>query len=501
MQIQPLTGKWQFHQAGVEEWSPAVVPGGIHTDLMAIGRIPDPFVADNEKRVQWVAESDWTYRTSFTCAQKLLDQEKVQLVCDGLDTLATVVLNGHDIGHPDNMFRQYQWEVKSSLNAKGANNLTITFSSPVKVAAARQAVRPLPGVSQALPGGPHLRKAPCQFGWDWGPQLPPIGIWKDIRLEGYSQARLADVHLRQEHAAEGVMLEVRAGIQRWNEAPLAVVLRVTSPGGEVLEKPAAVSAQGEALIRLPIPHPELWWPNGYGAQPLYRVEVTLEQGQTTEVLDRRTYQVGLRTIELRQQEDPWGRSFVFVVNGVPIFAKGSNWIPADSFPTRLTEASLEGLIRAAAETHQNMLRIWGGGFYEDERFYDLCDRYGILVWQEFIFSCSIYPLDDPAFLENVRGGGGRERPPPAPPCQPGAVVRQQRDGMGLGRTGIGSDPSCQELKAAYDRFFHHTLPDWVPGRGPRPRLLAQLALLQYPVSGSERPAPGRCPLLGCLARA
>jgi beta-mannosidase len=465
MQIQPLTGKWQFRQAGVKEWSPAVVPGGIHTDLMAIGRIPDPFVADNEKRVQWVAESDWAYRTSFTCAQKLLDQEKVRLVCDGLDTLATVVLNGHELGHTDNMFRQYQWEVKSFLNAKGANNLTITFSSPVKVAAARQAVRPLPGVAQAIPGGPHLRKAPCQFGWDWGPQLPPIGVWKDIRLEGHSKARLADVHLRQEHAGETVTLEVRAGIQRWNEAPLAVGMRVTSPGGEVLEKPAAVSAQGEALIKLPIPHPALWWPNGYGAQPLYRVEVTLEQGQTTEVLDRRTYQVGLRTIELRQQEDPWGRSFVFVVNGVPIFVKGSNWIPADSFPTRLTEASLEGLIRAAAETHQNMLRVWGGGFYEDERFYDLCDRYGILVWQEFIFSCSIYPLDDPAFLENVR-------------AEVVENVRRLRHRASLALWCGNNEmewgwvdwnwkrPELQELKAAYDRFFHHTLPDWVRAEDP-----------------------------------
>ena len=189
MQIQSLTGKWQFQQVGTEEWLPANVPGSVHTDLMASGRIPDPFVADNEKRVQWVAESDWVYRTSFTCTDELLSEEKVFLVCDGLDTLATVVLNGHELGHTDNMFRRYQWEVKSLLNAKGANDLTITFSSPVKYAAEKQAIRPLPGVSQAIPGGPHLRKAPCQFGWDWGPQLPPIGIWKDIRLEGYSEAR------------------------------------------------------------------------------------------------------------------------------------------------------------------------------------------------------------------------------------------------------------------------------------------------------------------------
>ena len=166
MQIQPLTGKWQFQQVGAEEWLPANIPGSVHTDLMASGRIPDPFAADNEKRVQWVAESDWVYRTSFACTDELLSEEKVFLVCDGLDTLATVVLNDHVLGHTDNMFRRYQWEVKQFLNGKGANDLTITFSSPVKYAAEKQALRPLPGVPQAIPGGPHLRKAPYQFGWD-----------------------------------------------------------------------------------------------------------------------------------------------------------------------------------------------------------------------------------------------------------------------------------------------------------------------------------------------
>jgi beta-mannosidase len=462
MQIQPLMGNWQFQQAGVEERSPAVVPGGVHTDLMAIGRIPDPFVADNERRIQWVAESDWIYRTSFTCTQKLLDEEKIQLVCDGLDTLATVSLNGHELGRTENMFRRYQWDVKPLLNAEGANELAIAFSSPVKYVAARQAVRPLPGVPQAISGGPYLRKAPCQFGWDWGPQLPPIGIWKDIRLEGYSGACLADVHLRQEHNGESVTLGVRIGVQCWSEGQPVVGMRVTSPRGEVFEKDVALLIQSEAVISLQIPHPELWWPNGYGGQPLYEVEVTLRQSNASsaKLLDQRTYQIGLRTIELRQQEDNWGRSFALVVNGVRIFAKGSNWIPADSFPTRITYASLERLIRAAAETHQNMLRVWGGGFYEDEHFYDLCDRYGILVWQEFIFSCSIYPFDEPAFLENVR-------------VEVVENVRRLRHRASLALWCGNNEmeqgwvdwdwkrPELQELKAAYDRFFHHMLPEWV----------------------------------------
>ncbi len=464
MQIQPLTGKWQFQQVGKEEWVPANIPGSVHTDLMAIGHIPDPFAADNEKRVQWVAESDWVYRTSFASTEEFLSEEKVFLVCDGLDTLATVVLNGHELGHTDNMFRRYQWEIKALLNVKGANDLTITFSSPVKYTAENQAIRPLPGVSQAIPGGPHLRKAPCQFGWDWGPQLPPIGIWKDIRLEGYSKARLAEVQLRQEHADGQVVVEVRTAIERWGEASLTAVVRITTPDGEVVEKDAAISAGNEVIVNVPISKPELWWPNGYGGQPLYQVEVSLIDA-TTGMLDWRKYQIGLRTIELRQQEDQWGRSFVFVVNNIPIFAKGSNWIPADSFPTRITDEYLEGLLRSAAETHQNMLRVWGGGFYEEERFYDLCDRYGILVWQDFIFSCSIYPLDSQEFLENVH-------------VEVTENVRRLRhraclalwcgnNEMEQGWVDWGwKGTEYQDLKAAYDRFFHHTLPEWCQAEDP-----------------------------------
>ncbi len=467
MQILPLTGKWQFQKAGTEEWLPANIPGSVHADLIASGRIPDPFVADNEKRVQWVAESDWVYRTSFACTDELVSEQKVNLVCDGLDTLATVALNGHELGRTDNMFRQYRWEVKELLHSNGANDLIISFASPVKYTAEKQAIRPLPGVSQAIPGGPHLRKAPCQFGWDWGPQLPPIGIWKDIRLEGYSKARLTEVHLRQDHADGQVAVEVQIAVQRWGKASLAAVVRITTPDGEVIEKEIPISNEDEVAVKVPISKPELWWPNGYGAQPLYQVEVSLIQmvDSKTESLDKHNYQIGLRTIELRQQEDQWGRSFVFVVNNIPIFAKGSNWIPADSFPTRITDEYLEGLIRSAVETHQNMLRVWGGGFYEEDRFYDLCDRYGILVWQEFIFSCSIYPLDSQEFLENVK-------------VEVVENVRRLRHRASLalwcgnnemewGWVDWGwKGTEYQDLKVAYDRFFHHTLPEWCQAEDP-----------------------------------
>ncbi|MBP8949269.1 MAG: glycoside hydrolase family 2 protein [Candidatus Promineofilum sp.] len=462
MKTQSLAGDWQVRQVGAAEWLPATVPGGVHTDLLALGRIPDPFVGDNEVRVAWVAEADWEYRTRFTADAELRAQPRLRLVCDGLDTLATVSLNGRVLGRTDNMFRQYCWEVKPLL--ADDNELRITFASPVKYVSDKQAERPLPGVSQAIPGGPHLRKAPCQFGWDWGPQLPPIGIWKEIRLEGGGDAALSDVHLRQSHAGGAVSLLAAVAIEQQTDAPLTARLHVVAPDSAAWTVETTVSATQPATLDLPIPQPQLWWPNGYGAQPLYGVVVSLWQGEAE--LDQRRYQVGLRTIELRQEADQWGRSFQFVVNGVPIFAKGSNWIPADSFPTRISDQYLEGLIRAAAETHQNMLRVWGGGFYEEERFYDLCDRYGILVWQDFIFSCSVYPLDDAAFLDNVRVEVAenvhrlRHRASLALWCGNNEMEWGWVDWGWRGQAELDS------LKAAYDRFFHHTLPDWCAAADP-----------------------------------
>ncbi len=460
MYTETLGGEWQFRQAGTHDWLAAHVPGGVHTDLMAAGRIPDPFVADNEKRVKWVAESDWEYRRTFEPDGELLEEERVTLVCDGLDTVAEVTLNGTHLGDTDNAFRQYSWEVKRLLR-RGQNELRIAFRSPVEYIAARQAERPMRGVSQAIPGGSYLRKAPCQFGWDWGPQLPPIGIWKEIRLEGRSVARCDDVCLLQHHDQGRVALEVGLTVERWQDMPAVGVVRLTDPSGKVAEVKAPLS--GTTSISVPIADAQLWWPNGYGDQPLYKVDVMLVAGDR--VQDQRTYQVGLRTLELRRKPDEWGESFTFVVNGVPVFAKGSDWIPADSFPTRLSDAHMEHLIRSAAETHQNMLRVWGGGFYEEERFYDLCDRYGILVWQDFLFSCSTYPLNDEAFLENVH-------------IEAVQNIRRLRHRASLalwcGNNEIEwlwmlrgwNVPELADLQAAYKGFFHATLPGWCAAEDP-----------------------------------
>ncbi len=462
MQKQSLSGSsWQFRQTGTTAWLPAQVPGGVHTDLLALGQIPDPFVGDNEKRVAWVAESDWEYRLSFSVAPALAGRKQIWLVCDGLDTLASLQLNGKPLGSADNMFRQYRFNVTSLLQAED-NELSIQFASPVQHIRQKQAIRPLAGVPQAIPGGSHLRKAPCHFGWDWGPQLPPIGIWKDLRLEASDTARLGEIHLRQLHQNGGVLLQAQVQVEGWEES-LTALLHLTHPNGVEQTQSAALLTPDGNTLSIAVASPQLWWPNGMGAQPLYQVRVLLQRAEKTE--DEKQFQVGLRQIELRQEPDEWGKSFTFVVNGQPFFAKGADWIPADSFPTRLTEETLEGLLRSTVQTHQNMLRVWGGGFYEDERFYDLCDRYGILIWQDFVFSCSIYPLDDPAFLQNLHIEAQenlrrlRHRASLAVWCG--------NNEMEQGWVEWGWEkPELQDLKAAYDQFFHHTLKEWCNAEDP-----------------------------------
>lgn len=464
MQSRTLNGAWKLRQVNEGKVYDGQVPGGVHTDLLAAGCIPDPFFGDNELRVQWVAEQDWQYFRTFLVDADLLREERIYLVCDGLDTLGRVEINGQPVGTFENMFRQYRWEVKDLLR-EGENHLLVHFDSPVQYAKEREAQFPLSGVQTwSILGGPYLRKAPCQFGWDWGPMLPPIGIWKDIRLEGYHMARLADVHVRQRLTDGKAALDVSLKLERWSEQPLNAALLVTAPDGKTFEKTVAISGT-EGKISLEIPDPAIWWPAGYGEQPLYQVEVSLLDGEST--LDSRSYKIGFRNLELRREPDEWGESFTFVVNGIPIFAKGADWIPADSFPTQISDERLEHLIRSAVAAHMNMLRVWGGGFYEEDRFYDLCDRYGVLVWQDFVFACNKYP-DDPVFFENVR-------------IEAIENVRRLRHHASLalwcgnnemeqGWVDWGwnkpDDHANQRLKQAYDRMFHQLLPKVVEVEDP-----------------------------------
>lgn len=493
MKKHTLNGEWQFRQYGTEEWSPATVPGGVHTDLLALGRIPDPFAADNELRVMWVAENDWEYQRTFIVGADLLAEENVVLVCEGLDTIADVYLNGTYLGHAENMFRRWEWQVKHLLR-EGDNDLQIVFCSPVRFITARQEQLPLQGGGD-IPGGPHLRKAPCHWGWDWGPKLPPIGIWKDIRLEGYS-VRFEDVHVRQN--LEGNIAIISADIRA--EAPVKAEVKasitITSPNGERSEAEESLLQlmEGEswfADLSVEIPNPQLWWPNGYGPQPLYEVEVNLKDGRT--LLDQRRYKIGLRTVELRQEPDQWGKEFTFYVNGVRLFAKGADWIPADSFPTRITESALEGLLRSAVDANMNMLRVWGGGYYPEDMFYDLCDRFGILVWQDFMFACGIYPADAD-FFENVRVEAVenvrrlRHHAALALWCGNNEMEQGWCD-WGWNKP---DDPLNQRLKDGYDRMFHHMLPELLHEEDPYHPYWPSSASANTPFEGANNQVQGDC---------
>ena len=381
---------WRFRECGDKTWLPAIVPGCVHTDLRRAGQIPDPFWGVNETELQWIEERDWEYRATFTVPASLLAEETVELVADGLDTVATVFLNGREIARTENMFIGYRWPVKPLLR-QGANQLTIRFGSAMKYIRSHRLDHRPTEFNDPVGRSQVIRKEPCQFGWDWGPRFVTAGIWRDLSLEAWSVNRLESVRVTQQHAADGsVTLQLEPELA-CGETDRACRYRLSQNGIVVAE------GKGTAIR---VEHPQLWWPNGHGAQPLYTLEIEVLH-TTGRSLGHWLRRIGLRTIALDRHADAAGETFQFVVNGRPVFAKGANWIPAHSFVAGLTREDYARDLRSAAEAHMNMIRVWGGGIYESEAFYDLCDELGLLVWQDFMFACSLYP-GDAAFLRSVR---------------------------------------------------------------------------------------------------
>jgi len=398
MLVQQLGGKWQFRQAGSDEVFTAHVPGCVHLDLMRIKKIEDPFHGDNEFKVSWVHETDWEYFRTFKPDPRLLDGQQVYLECDGLDTIAQITLNSKPIGKSENMYVPHRFDVTGKLLA-GENSISIHFSSPVNYAKPLCEKDSLASPGDSIPGSPYTRKCPSQWGWDWGPQLPTSGIWRPIRLAAYGPARIEDLRIRQKHGKTGrVTLDVQVSIDRFKRTPGALDITLTHPDGRVDRQQVKVTGLVEKCT-FNIDNPQLWWPNGYGEQPLYTVEAALSSNG--EELGRLSRTIGLRTIKLERKKDAHGRGFTFVVNSVRVFCKGANWVPADQFPARITDERYQYLIASAARANMNMLRVWGGGFYEDDRFYDLCDEYGILIWHDFMFACAMYPATKD-YLANVK---------------------------------------------------------------------------------------------------
>jgi beta-mannosidase len=405
--IVDLGGEWRLTRADEEETVSAQVPGCVHTDLLAAGKIEDPFYGDNEDSLQWISECDWIYRRTFEVSPDVLAHDRVALRCEGLDTLTIVTINGQRVGRGDNMFRAWEFGVKDVLNP-GENSIEVVFASPMAYIQNRQEERSLPDWSgpKEPKGRAWLRKEPCSFGWDWGPVLAASGIWRPIYLLAWDTARMSDVQVRQRHADGRADLTIHADVEAAKDAELSVSATVMLDG-EIVAQESSPTEEGSARVRLTIREPRLWWPNGLGDQPLYEVRVELRTPETEDseeqiVLDSLTKRIGLRTLRLDRHPDEWGESFQFVVNGVPFFAKGANWIPADALMTRMTRERYEDLLGSAVAANMNMLRVWGGGVYEEDVFYDLCDELGVCVWQDFMFACSTYPTFDEDLMRNVR---------------------------------------------------------------------------------------------------
>lgn len=408
-----LSGPWAFRRVApakdpAEPWMPATVPGCVHTDLFANGRIADPFYRLNEKDQQWIEHESWEYRTSFVADAILLARERVELVFAGLDTYAEVFLNGVSILWATNMFRTHRVDVKAQLRT-GNNVLVVRFRSPiaqVKPTYDRLGYR-LPAVNDQSTEMVSMftRKAPYHYGWDWGPRFVTAGIWRPVRLEAWDDVRLEDVQVfldRLDDAEARLTVKARVSATRALRARIASsVADGHDPRSGTQTGLDADLQMGSQVVTLPlrIERPERWWPNGLGAQRLYTIATEISVGGTTR--DRHRTRTGLRTIEVVHARDREGKSFMIKVNGAPVFMKGANWIPADSFVTRVSQERYRWLLQSAADAHMNMIRVWGGGIYEDDRFYELCDELGLLVWQDFMFACSMYP-GDAAFLENVR---------------------------------------------------------------------------------------------------
>ncbi|MCB2156558.1 glycoside hydrolase family 2 protein [bacterium] len=396
-----LNGEWRVSRAADrEEELPAVVPGCVHLDLLAAGRISDPFVAENEDDCQWVSREVWSYRRAFDVDQATLDCDRIVLRCHGLDTLAEVFMNGVKIGDANNMFRTWEFDVKSVLRL-GANDIEVRFQSALLFTEAKQSERKLPNWSEGnekLVGGPWVRKCQSNYGWDWGPKLVTCGIWKDIELVGFSFGRLQDAHFQQHHGADGVRIQLTVEAEMVTSSQATARAFILDGGAVVAECEAAFS-EGKVTLSATITRPKLWWPNGMGEAHLYelRVELLDKGGFVRDVVGKR---IGLRRLELQRHADEWGESFQFAANGVPFFAKGANWIPADALLPRASAGDYRRLLDDAVGVNMNMLRVWGGGVYECEEFYDICDELGICVWQDFMFACAGYPSFDAAWMRN-----------------------------------------------------------------------------------------------------
>ncbi len=406
-----LNSGWKFRQWRLNNWYPATVPGVIHTDLIANGIIEDPFYRLNERSVQWVDKEDWMYETHFDLDDDTFSRENIRLHFMGLDTYVHVYLNGESILEGDNMFREWKVDIKDKVKRKD-NKLEVLFRSPIKEDIPKWDALPFQyptGPDQSQQGGifnktvsTFARKAGYHYGWDWGPRLVTSGIWRPVYLEAWNDVKIEDVFIEQKEVSSKTA-RITAHAELLSDKDLADVKVIikdknnnTVYGTKDLELKKGINT---VSVDFTIDNPRLWWSNGLGEPNLYEFTTIIDLKSAT--VDTKNIRTGIRSIKVVNETDKDGASFYFVLNGVPVFAKGANYIPSDNFLPRVTREKYRKTIQDAVDVNMNMLRVWGGGTYEEDYFYDLCDENGIMVWQDFMFACSMYPSEG-AYLENVK---------------------------------------------------------------------------------------------------
>ena len=479
-----LKSDWQFRQVGKQDWLPATVPGCNFTDLLDNQLIEAPFHSDEETRLQWIEEQDWEYQSQFTLAAADLDADQLILEFEGLDTYCSIYLNGVLLGETDNMFVAYEFDIRDQASL-GDNHLHLVFHSPIKrtlpIWQANGFTYPAENDKSEERLSVFSRKAPYHFGWDWGPRFVTSGIWRKVNLLTITQARIADIHVKQQHTDDKVTLQFDTLLKSTDTT--ALTLQISCSNHPELTCSQQVNGT-DANLFVDIEHPKLWWPNGLGEAHLYQFNVKLmADGQ---IVDSKSLNIGLRTVELVQGQDDMGESFYFKVNGHPVFMKGANYIPSDSFLPQVDADKYQRIFTNTVAANMNMLRVWGGGIYEDDRFYQLADEKGILIWQDFMFACTLYPADE-AFLDSVAVEAEynikrlRNHPCLALWCGNNEIEMGISDWQWPEKFGY-SDERYEQLKADYHRLFREHLPALVSQFNP------ELAYLpSSPISFWETP--------------
>lgn len=467
-----LSSGWVMHETTSDNWNKAVVPGCVHSDLLRNNLISDPYYRTNERDLQWIDKKDWEYKTTFDISGQIIKKERIELVFEGLDTYADVYLNDQKVLIADNMFREWIVDAKPFLHS-GKNSLLVYFHSPIIIGLKllkNHGFHLKASNDQAENGGllekqqvsPFIRKAPYHFGWDWGPRFVTSGIWRPAFIRAWDEVDIEDFYIQQKALTDQLAV-LNGQIEINSTKNQKVEVEISTEGMETV-KQSVLLKSGSNIIEIPfeIQKPKLWWANGLGKANLYNITATIRTKKST---DKQTREIGLRTLRLVQKPDSAGYTFYFELNGISVFAKGENHIPNEIFLDRATKDVYDWEIETAVKSNLNMLRVWGGGIYEDDYFYQLCDRNGIMVWQDFMFACSLFPGNE-AFLNSITKEAEyqvkrlRNHPSIALWCgnnEIDAGWQNFNENAGWGWKKDYTDQQRVQIWTAYDTIFNHIL--------------------------------------------